>query len=339
MRPISRWTLATVDPSSRLAKGVSRVIDCAVGPFISERIIVNGFWRSGTTWVQEQVAAITHAKTIFEPLAPSSGDAWSGQRVNLHRPSAEMFIPLSMEMLGPRGKRVIDMALDGRGAGGFALFCRQSAGDALRRRVVVKFTRASFILEDLLAASGATIIHVHRHPGAIFASLGRAAWEWSFQDIRLGLMYGVIPDTASDAVREVRRILLANDTSPVRRMGALWAVSEMAAMQAAQSQPQIFSLGYDDLLADPAILERALAQAGHATRCAADPAKASPVTSASRLNADARERRDGWLRHLSPQELAELRAVTTEIYPACRKLYWHDNVGADGVELDQIAQG
>src|ERR1700744_1192686 len=33
-------------------------------------LFVSGFWRSGTTWLQEYLASGFHAKTIFEPLSP-----------------------------------------------------------------------------------------------------------------------------------------------------------------------------------------------------------------------------------------------------------------------------
>jgi len=36
---------------------------------ISKCIVVNGFWRSGTTWLQDTLSAAINAKAVFEPFA------------------------------------------------------------------------------------------------------------------------------------------------------------------------------------------------------------------------------------------------------------------------------
>ncbi len=44
-------------------------LDLCAAPFVdpSEAVVVTGFWRSGTTWLQQTLARLHNAKTVFEP--------------------------------------------------------------------------------------------------------------------------------------------------------------------------------------------------------------------------------------------------------------------------------
>jgi hypothetical protein len=78
-------TIGTPRPaaSNRHAFRVSRVasmraaraVDLITGRLGAARpvVFVSGFWRSGTTWMQELLAKSLHAKTVFEPLLPTPG--------------------------------------------------------------------------------------------------------------------------------------------------------------------------------------------------------------------------------------------------------------------------
>ena len=56
----------------RLAVDGARVVDWTLARLNVARpvVLVSGFWRSGTTWMQECLAEALAAKTVFEPLSP-----------------------------------------------------------------------------------------------------------------------------------------------------------------------------------------------------------------------------------------------------------------------------
>lgn len=62
-----------------LKKKLSLKVIAASDRFLSARIdlnkclLINGFWRSATTWIQEVISHITGAKAVFEALQVRSG--------------------------------------------------------------------------------------------------------------------------------------------------------------------------------------------------------------------------------------------------------------------------
>ncbi len=61
-------------------------------------VLVSGFWRSGTTWVQECLAESLGAKTIFEPLSPQEPRrrAFLASRFPADEDALQAFIPGSL---------------------------------------------------------------------------------------------------------------------------------------------------------------------------------------------------------------------------------------------------
>src|SRR5262245_54727605 len=51
-----------------LAYWIDRTLAFRCDP--SETLLLSGFWRSGTTWLQEALRDVLYAKTLFEPLCP-----------------------------------------------------------------------------------------------------------------------------------------------------------------------------------------------------------------------------------------------------------------------------
>ena len=39
---------------------------------LSDTLLINGFWRSGTTWLQQTFVDAMDAKSLFEPFSPSA---------------------------------------------------------------------------------------------------------------------------------------------------------------------------------------------------------------------------------------------------------------------------
>lgn len=314
----------------RAAKIMHRAVDLALQPIVNDRLVVTGFWRSGTTWVQQQAAHALCAKTVFEPLAPSSGNFWTGRAFAGEHADREMYMPLSFADLQGRAGTIVNAALAGRGHAGFAFFMRQSLSEAFRRNVVSKFTRAGFLLGEMQARNDLRFIHVRRHPGAVYASLKNVGWDWSINDVSLTKMYGEAIADETPEIREVRAVLLAHDETPLRRVGALWALSERAAhLTAKRAAPQrILELSYADLVSRKASLPVALETLGFSLRAEPDFSQISPVTSADRHMADTEERLNGWRQQLSASEKNELRAINFELFPEMADVFWQEEVPA-----------
>ncbi|MEL6663540.1 MAG: hypothetical protein AAFR33_11105 [Pseudomonadota bacterium] len=323
----------------RAQKIVHRAIDLAMVPLVSEKLVVTGFWRSGTTWILQQAAYAIGAKTIFEPLAPSSGNFWADRPFSAHQADREMYMPLSTADLGKKASVIIEAALNGRGHTGFAFFCRTSPMEAFRTRTVSKFTRAGFLLNDMIANTTAKFIHVRRHPGAVYASLKSVDWDWSVDDFSLERLYGEVRADEPPEIRSIRQQLLANDYSPLRRVAALWALSERSAHLAAQADDgsRVLEISYSDLLTRQASLTTALSTLGFDLKARPDPARVSPVTSASRHMAGTEERLHSWQNELSLAEKEELRAITTDLFPEMAHVFWEPS--GDPLPLGKSSSG
>ncbi|MEM1149605.1 MAG: hypothetical protein AAGI03_03495 [Pseudomonadota bacterium] len=311
-------------------------MDFAATPFLRDRLVVTGFWRSGTTWILEQAAQAIQAKTIFEPLAPSSGAFWEDRPFANDRANCEMFMPLCVAHLSPSARRMSFGAIAGRGQTGFAFFCRQSLEEATRRNTVAKFTRAGFLVPELLTTTDARFLHIRRHPGAVYASLRDMKWEWSIKDVSLSRLYGTENALETPALSDVRHALLANDQSPARRIAALWALSENAVHQAVRSAPagRIEELSYSDLVLNRACLAEALKALGFQLKAKHDPSRVSPVTTLDRYTLNTHERLNSWQDTLSHREKDELRSVTLELFPDGADVFWED---LDPPELARVA--
>lgn len=316
-----------MSPFDRAQKVAHRAIDLALTPALRDRLVVTGFWRSGTTWILQQAADALKAKTIFEPLAPSSGAFWTDRPFANERANCELFMPLSLAELSERARHMTLGAIAGRGQTGFAFFCRQSLTEATRLNAVAKFTRAGFLVPGLLSSTDARFIHVRRHPGAVYASLRDMDWGWSIRDVSLTRLYGQPRASEPAALKEIRKALLANDQSPARRIAALWALSEHAVHTAAKTSPpgRILELSYSDLVLERASLSAALETLGFELKAEPDPTLVSPVTSSKRLTADSHQRLNSWQDQLDRKEKDELRAVTLDLFPIGAEEFWDES--------------
>ena len=150
------------------------------------RILVNGFWRSGTTWLQETLERMLQARSVFEPFNYHGAAAYNSHRefsIKRCLPEfapprydyrfANLFMPYAPESLTafPQTQRVIDMALRGQLVMRMYGDRRKSLRDCLTLTVVTKFTRASLCLNAIAQSFGVPIIHVCRDPRAVIASI------------------------------------------------------------------------------------------------------------------------------------------------------------------------
>ena len=277
-------------------------------------IVISGFWRSGTTWLERWIADLLHAKTIFEPLEvdvrkhyflqeesylPSSSDLY----FKAHMPFAENAIPRGTKMY-----RLLEDALRGKVPGKRVRINRRGIADSFRRRVVVKHVRGQLAVYGFYQTFFTPILHIYRDPRAVVASLIRKDWggEWMHQlSLRSQLLEpqdGRAPhfEAWSDDIDYL-------DRQPWwERAVAYWALTENY-LHSCSSRYQfpLYFLNYEELTSGgPSVLVSALTQLGldiPKGPVKPYPIESSPTTDENRRDADRKARISGWKKELSAQ--------------------------------------
>jgi hypothetical protein len=301
---------------SRLRWYIATLLDRAVAPAVNpaHTLVLSGFWRSGTTWLQELLAGWLRAKTIFEPFhlyVPDTQKLFADYGVAAQSPEFhELWFPY-WDAADPQGhaplRAYYRRALRGQVAGRAARAVRGGVAESFRRRLIVKFTRGAFSLGAAQAAFGFPLIHIHRDPRAVIASIRLTDWEWVFQHLSLQAQLLEGRDGRAGYFSRWEAAIREFDVPDVvTRVAAYWAIAECALAQA-----QGVSLRYEETLADPAgTLAPALETLGvPAGRLPDGAGRDSYSTSAGRRGASAQARISGWRETLRREEQARIEAV------------------------------
>lgn len=291
---------------NRVSKNTTYLVDriaAVIRP--PEAVVISGFWRSGTTWLQQLTAQAIQAKTIFEPLDQGSFIPYLRGKSVQHCG----YIPASAAEFSAADWHSLDLAFRGVSPhrSGFCYLCRNDVSDALLPRTVVKFVRAQMVLGDLISRyQPSATLHISRHPMPVVQSMLKAKWNWSFDDIDLTSWYG------KGDPGGLAQLAQAPLRQPHQKVAALWALTEQAALSA-QSVTQC---RYEDLVAAPeSAFPQVLEVAGLAQIRASDFSKDSPVTEEQRKGISTEKRLTSW-RHAMPQEIqADIRAVLSDFWP------------------------
>lgn len=276
---------------------------------LPDPVLISGFWRSGTTWVQEVLADAIGAKTIFEPLEPSA-------LIPLHynaKVQYGAYIPFSEGALQEEDIAFLVSAAKGisPARSQFCYLCRNSIKEAFRKQVVVKFVRAQYLL-SFLSQLYATqkITHISRNPMAVIQSLMRTNWVWDFESLDFKKLY--MDEMGSLEHKDLTTLLKYNNAKPEEKIAALWALTE----KKVHATDNIIFYKYEDLLTDPIVEFKKLADDLNLSVVKDIVAfKASPVTEQDRLNIGLEERLNSWHTRM-PEEVQEnARKVLRSIWP------------------------
>lgn len=236
------------------ASGIDRVLGtCGLA---QPALLVSGFWRSGTTWLQENLATALGAKTVFEPLAPM--DAAARQMLAQRFPDDTEDLRQAT-VLGPCPFddaiwTLLGDAATGRLSTPYLLSCRQTVGESLRVRSVVKDVRLQANLAAFHHRFGTPVLHVRRHPCAVVASLLAADWHWSFARVGLATL---LPRLGSGLDLVDVDAALGCDTDALSRIAAFWAVTERVAEASLAGTPWGTVLSYEAFAAEPDMAQSA----------------------------------------------------------------------------------
>jgi hypothetical protein len=304
----------------RLAYYVDRMVSVGTDPRRS--LVVSGFWRSGTTWLQESLTQLLGAKTVFEPFHFEVPAARALLSANQPAPRSAPFLELHMPYCGDAElsgalRGVFDGALRGTLAGRGTRLLRTDPRECLRRRIVVKLVRGHLCLSAAQRTFGMPIIHVYRDPRGVIASVMQTGWDWLFDHLRLSEQLLEPQDGRadvfgkwSDAIEEY------DEQGKIARLAAYWAITERHlsdSLQPPHAAACLF-LSYEDLcrrredfvLATLARLGLSPA-AGSGRRAVLD--QESLSTSESRRGASLEDRIFGWRKQLSEEESSLIAAI------------------------------
>jgi Sulfotransferase family len=299
-------------------RGIGRLKICSVGLMdliaankVTNSILVHGFWRSGTTWLQQTLVNATGSKSLFEPYSPASGHKWSKLDRNESEASRSVYLPLSAAHLSSWERFKLDLSLRGVGMHGYTHFLRQSPAEAWSEYLVVKFTRLGFLLDFVADRSDAQLIHLRRNLAAVYASFKETDWSWRFEDVRFSEIYKLEDYDAGSDEHEIVSILRQHDDTPEQRLAALWSLSEQFAQRAISAGKAHLVL-YEDMLDQGAEILNSL---NIGTFNIASNDAASPVSNAGRERLSSFARKHDWKTRLTASEIDTIISVCRELYP------------------------
>lgn len=299
----------------RLGVGGARTIDWAMAclGLAQPIVLVSGFWRSGTTWLQECLAESLGAKTVFEPLSPLN----TPRRIQLaarfsgDEDALQAFVPADLSEDDPTWD-LLDAAFTGRHGNNFLLSCRRNVAESRRRKIVVKDVRLQFNLPAVHQRFGIPVIHIRRHPCAVVASLLAADWHWSFERIRLSML---MPDAAARLPREF-------DMDAVSRIAACWALTERHVASVVQDEPWAKAVTYEEMVENPCSSLTAFCKwlGQHEVRAAAFGRPSASIDPAE-FTASGRNRHDRWRRSMPIEQITRVKTIADELHPTWRETW------------------
>jgi len=321
MRAVVGKTLNREELKSRVPANLEGEMACRIDGELASRIdpretlVISGFWRSGTTWLEETLREILQAKTLFEPCDPLAEDM---QEVHMHDQVAGKkleFLRLYMPYAGaetlPSGPlhELFRKALVAESRGAWIRRFRKGSEESHRTRVVVKFVRAQLCLRAAQNTFGMPVLHVYRDPRAVIASIKKTRWHWLFEHLVLRKQLLRQGDGREEFFGRWRdEILECDERDPVARVAAYWALTERFVEHSYADYPGRFAaISYEKLAAErEKLFAEILRKLG--LRPAVENFQVSSAdsttTSLPQRGASVQERVAGWKKYLSADEIA-----------------------------------
>lgn len=286
----------------------------------AQTLVISGFWRSGTTWLEEALREILNAKTLFEPLCPLAIDC---QQVHGHCGVNDrsfeflrLFLPFcqSPTLDGHPLKTLFARALTGRAAGAWIRRFRKTLDESLRPRLVVKFVRAQLCLRAARNTFRMPVLHIHRDPRAVIASVRKTRWHWLFDHLNLQEQLLDIQDGRAGYFGQWRDAIQEYDRgTPVERIAAYWCLTEKFVQENFADNPQrFFCVSYERLVQErETIFARVLAALGLRPWQEEFSVlyRDSTTTSKRQRGASVKKRVGGWRKSLSLREATQIERV------------------------------
>jgi hypothetical protein len=306
----------------RIAYQIDRALSSCIDP--RETLVISGFWRSGTTWLQQAMAQLLRAKTVFEPLHFMVPEA---KGVNPRQKSAaedvtffELYMPYCAQTTldGSPLHDLFGRALRADISGRAVRLLRKSVRESFRLRVVVKCVKAPLFLRAAQDTFSMPVIHIYRDPRAVIGSIKLTGWSWLFDHLSLRDQLIGLNDGRADFFRNwYEEILGYDEQDMVTRITAYWALTEKFLLHSyANHRARFAFVNYDELTRGrERVLRDTLTQLG--IRHGADERFRfldgdSFTTTPQRRGVSVHERMAGWRRVLSGSEIAIVESIARD---------------------------
>jgi hypothetical protein len=286
--------------------------------YVRPYLLVTGFWRSGTTWLQQCLAEAFVAKTTFEPLSPlvSYQPDFLEPFTLATADHRQAFIPY----LDGSDRRYeafwshLEPVVNGYCHGPYGLLCRRRLTESFRRRLIIKCVRLQFSHKAMYDTFRLPIVHIRRHPCAVVASVRDLPWPWHFRNVDLFELLYRIGDGREDYLRDARQAVRKSNTTLTTRIAAYWAISEAYVQRSLKSIPASVIIRYESVIDNPIKIVDTLSQRlelGPATSF--DSSVVSP-TSVRATNGNA-YRLASWRDRLNAAEIKRIYLTVQELFP------------------------
>ncbi len=303
---------------------ISGMIDLSMAPFVNleQGLFISGFWRSGTTWLQQSLAHILDAKTVFEPLSLNSGliIRQNGNVYALKTSDTKFlasYLPFFRDDFNNNEllQRILFYALKSTIGGFWVRKSRRGIMESFRRRVIVKDVRIQFCLGAIQNTFAIPVIHIHRDPRAVIASLKRKNWwQWGLNELSLSQQLLKCADGREDFFGKWEKTILKyENTNIIQRAACYWAMSELYVREYGGNRANFIFLSYEDLLRNGREILRDVLHKLNPLKTYADTCpllEASPTSKHGRQHLDLSDRIYSWEKELTREEALEIENVS-----------------------------
>jgi len=319
---LAKKFLETPDGAMREAEA-SYQIDHQLAPQINPRdgLFMCGFWRSGTTWLQQALTTLLEAKLVFEPIFPAVPEmkaiyAYEGL-AHRKKEYLRLYMPFcGAATLGEHPLRdYYGRALRSDLSGRWIRIYRGNEMESFRTRVVLKCVRSQLCLRAVQNTFQLPAVHIYRDPRAVIASARLTNWEGMFEPLNLRRQLLKPLDGRAEFFGNWRdEIKLYDEQDRVTRIAAYWALTEKFVEHSyADGKARMVLVNYEDLCRrrEKVVLE-IFAQLGLRPVAASDFQALdndSSSTSERRRGASVEERITGWKKVLTSAEIAAIESV------------------------------
>lgn len=246
------------DVKKTVINEISFFIDHAYSGSIktSQSIFVSGFWRSGTTWLQQLLTSPLKAKSVFEPFYP---EVLRNHNISVYRHLPNQspcflhtYMPFYEHDLStdPEMKIFLKKIVTSNIKSAWLRRGRKKISESFRRRTIVKMVRGQLCLNAIHKNFHCAVVHIYRDPRSILASVKRGNWWKNWLD-SLSLREQLLeqPDGRDSFFGGWKEDILRYDKqSPEERVVAYWALTERYVLHSRKQYgtPVIF-VRYEDL--------------------------------------------------------------------------------------------
>ncbi len=290
----------------------------------SDAIVISGIGRSGTTYLAQSLAGVTHRRTVFEPLHHRVSAARPFLHPHTFTGDLHYAYPYRRtDQTDTDLEAFFHMALKGKIVGNTHV--RRTRHDSRAiwwTNTIVKMIHGNLMLAWLAHTFGCKVVLIVRNPGATIESMLRQGWTRYMQEPGyLKLFMGqdaLVVDWLADYTDLIHRC----DEDPFSRMVVGWCINYYVPLrQIEQNVLPAHVLSFDSLVLDPiTTFDDLLAYLGEGYAVTVDEKGAilkrpSGTVFQNRNNFDRKGRIEKWRESLATEQIDKIERIVDAFGP------------------------